>query len=225
MTAIRKRICLFSVQFNRLQCVIRGNEVEKHDRFKRKHTNTLSFPFHVPIHTLYNHIIRNSFDRIHIPAQCTYSSLVSFSRNPFANGLLTIFSWVTCNRKMKFFFSKLFLTEIKLNKNRMLTVISWKNNLSIYRRKGHRSGCRILDYIWLIVIFKFKALIVGLNLMLDRRIKSINQANACHYVGCFFEIDLKIVCALMYVVVKSGNPPNIFHWEMKHADHISVLIC
>lgn len=64
MTAIRKRICLFSVQFNRWQCVIMGNEVEKHDRFERKHTKLLSIPvshFRPKISQFY----KTRFDRTH----------------------------------------------------------------------------------------------------------------------------------------------------------------
>lgn len=48
MNAIRKLICLFSVQFNRFRCVIMRNEVEKHDRHeeREKHTKkSRRFPF------------------------------------------------------------------------------------------------------------------------------------------------------------------------------------
>ena len=41
----------------------------------------------------------------------TYSSLVSFSRKPLAKGLLTIFNWVTCEKKR----NELALDSLKVN--------------------------------------------------------------------------------------------------------------
>lgn len=73
---------------------------------------------------------------------------------------------------------------------------------------------------WLLFL-KFKALIVGLNLMLDRRIESINQANAWKSLRWLFLWNWSENCVLAWCTLSKVGIHQIFcYWEMEHADHL-----
>lgn len=107
-----------------------------------------------------------------------YSSLVSFSRKPLANGLLTIFNCVTCRKKRQIQniqnwkeFQKCWLSQPKCRSvgvGNPLMAFIW----------------RILRSIWLLfLIFRVNC---RHNLTLDRGIDSINQARVRRFIE-FFE--------------------------------------
>lgn len=202
MKAIRKWICLFSlgsIDFERLN----GKWSWKTWSIKYFHANT-----------------KKKCERIKSKEKFTYSSLVSFSRNPLANGLLTIFNWVTWKivKSMSLIYAACYTKTFEIQ----MKISSEKSALKNYHRKCVsnvlcHSIWRIQRSGWL--LFLIFALIAGLNLNARHCRHRIDKSSACVsrtiHVVCVFLFRMPFFPLARSVLMWSNKmPPNSMKWSM-----------